>query len=255
MKIQILEHSLLYTRPGNTSSSIFADQNNYYFLGKLMNISRNILALSMLFGLVAQVQASTVAFDNMPTNNYSGNAGGASYGPDLHYIGAPATLQGMQFTSSASGYLTSVFAPLTSFMGSQPINVELSLWSDGGNMPLAKIESSYLLVNAVTPAPILELNWQGTSFLEQGINYWIVVQTDTPQAVLSWQYVPDYHSTSAVRANKTFGEDWQISFGDGGETAMRILVTPVPEPSTYAMMLAGLGLVSAVARRRKLAKV
>jgi len=30
-------------------------------------------------------------------------------------------------------------------------------------------------------------------------------------------------------------------------------VVPVPEPETYAMLLAGLGLMGAVARRRKLA--
>ena len=32
---------------------------------------------------------------------------------------------------------------------------------------------------------------------------------------------------------------------------VRVLVTPVPEPETYAMLLAGLGLMGAVARRRK----
>lgn len=34
-----------------------------------------------------------------------------------------------------------------------------------------------------------------------------------------------------------------------------LIVTSVPEPETYAMMLAGLGLVGFIARRRKLAKV
>ncbi len=39
----------------------------------------------------------------------------------------------------------------------------------------------------------------------------------------------------------------------GGATAfdMRITAAPVPEPETYAMMLAGLGVMGAVARRRK----
>jgi hypothetical protein len=36
---------------------------------------------------------------------------------------------------------------------------------------------------------------------------------------------------------------WAVRDGD--------VTSPVPEPETYAMMLAGLGLVSIVARRRK----
>ncbi len=42
--------------------------------------------------------------------------------------------------------------------------------------------------------------------------------------------------------------NWQASSpGD----YVRVLVTPVPEPETYAMLLAGLGPMGAVARRRK----
>ena len=32
---------------------------------------------------------------------------------------------------------------------------------------------------------------------------------------------------------------------------LKIVSTPVPEPETYAMLLAGLGLIGAVARRRQ----
>ncbi len=34
---------------------------------------------------------------------------------------------------------------------------------------------------------------------------------------------------------------------------MRAFLVPVPEPETYAMLLAGLALVGAVARKRKIA--
>jgi hypothetical protein len=36
-----------------------------------------------------------------------------------------------------------------------------------------------------------------------------------------------------------------------GQDHAFVLTTPVPEPETYAMMLAGLGLLGVVARRRK----
>jgi hypothetical protein len=37
----------------------------------------------------------------------------------------------------------------------------------------------------------------------------------------------------------------------GGTFALSTIAAPVPEPETYAMMLAGLGLMAAIARRRK----
>lgn len=50
-------------------------------------------------------------------------------------------------------------------------------------------------------------------------------------------------------------ELWYInvhsSFATAGEIRGQLLLAPVPEPETYAMMLAGLGLVGAIARRRK----
>lgn len=58
-------------------------------------------------------------------------------------------------------------------------------------------------------------------------------------------------------ANITFNSsniavDWQnITFNQGDKVILDINVTAVPEPETYAMLLAGLGLMSVVARRRR----
>ena len=40
----------------------------------------------------------------------------------------------------------------------------------------------------------------------------------------------------------------------GGQYTFNAVTTPVPEPETYAMFLAGLGLIGAIARRRKQSK-
>ncbi|MBU1566689.1 MAG: PEP-CTERM sorting domain-containing protein [Proteobacteria bacterium] len=200
------------------------------------------LSLLLITLCYTNVRATSIAFDNMPTDIFLTNSGGANYGPDMYFIGSPLTRQGMQFTSLVSGALTSVFAPIYSFpfFNSVPVNVEFSLWSDGGNIPLTQIETSSQLVEIATSATILEWTWQGTNFLDKGEKYWIVAQTDTPHAGISWQYVPWYLTTNAVRSNQTEGEDWQIYFGNGGESAMRVLVEPVPEPTTIFLFFAGL---------------
>jgi hypothetical protein len=41
------------------------------------------------------------------------------------------------------------------------------------------------------------------------------------------------------------------SYNDGYADNLSFVLTPVPEPETYAMLLAGLGLVGVIARRRK----
>lgn len=42
------------------------------------------------------------------------------------------------------------------------------------------------------------------------------------------------------------------SYGFGATFAVAPMVAPVPEPETYAMLLAGLGLMGVIARRRKM---
>ncbi|MDT7519546.1 FxDxF family PEP-CTERM protein [Rhodoferax sp. TBRC 17660] len=45
--------------------------------------------------------------------------------------------------------------------------------------------------------------------------------------------------------------NWQGQSFNGGDVVFSVNVAPVPEPETYAMMLAGLGLLGAAARHRK----
>jgi hypothetical protein len=54
--------------------------------------------------------------------------------------------------------------------------------------------------------------------------------------------------------NKAGYDNLTIFARDVSKTAFEVPTTPVPEPETYAMMLAGLGLVGFMARRRKVAQ-
>jgi hypothetical protein len=211
----------------------------------------SFLLMLSAFAVHTHVHAATTAFDNMPASAYSSQVGRALYGPSLN--GTTATWQGMQFTATTSGYLTSVLAPMTTAWNpKQTADVQLSLWSDGGSIPLGMIESSTAQVGSTFPAPVLGWNWQGTSFLQQGQSYWLVAQTYTPNATVSWQYVPGYLSTSAVTASTGGGQTaWTVYYGNGGEMAMSVMVNAVPEPEIYAMLLGGFGLLGWMTNRRK----
>jgi len=84
----------------------------------------------------------------------------------------------------------------------------------------------------------------------------------TGQGVIGFNFVPNVHSkilpgtTSLVQVIRTNAHHYQSgNFGllDGiGDNAAGFgVAAAIPEPETYSMMLAGLGLMGAIARRRK----
>lgn len=61
---------------------------------------------------------------------------------------------------------------------------------------------------------------------------------------------------SADQETQLLGELWYLnihsSTNQAGEIRGQLLLAPVPEPETYAMMMAGLGLIGLAARRKRL---
>lgn len=81
--------------------------------------------------------------------------------------------------------------------------------------------------------------------IHQGYYWGSTEYTQYPTGVWGFNFFGGFQ----IAANKTdvYYPIWAVSDGDVG-------IAAIPEPESYAMMLAGLGLIAAMARRRKIAK-
>ena len=82
-------------------------------------------------------------------------------------------------------------------------------------------------------------NWSTSSLLSDGFKF----DSEQPIVLSDW--------AQPANTNNLRGAEWSVWL-DGVDSAT---VSPIPEPSTYALMLGGLGLVGFMAHRRKRQKI
>jgi len=108
-------------------------------------------------------------------------------------------------------------------------------WLSVGNLSFSFLGHTFTLANAAAPA---EVGYFNGNFL--GLSY--TVESSEPKVSL----IAGNESTS----------DAFIAYDTsaiGGSGAGSVIYAAVPEPESFAMLLAGLGLMGAVARRRRMA--
>ena len=83
------------------------------------------------------------------------------------------------------------------------------------------------------------------------------VFNSTPTLMVTAPWLTNSTPTSLVAGNYTLNVSGTALFAGGysGSVTLSTATVPIPEPETYAMMLAGLGLMGFVARRRRLGRV
>jgi hypothetical protein len=163
----------------------------------------------------------------------------------FNYDGQPAAVTGVLW-HGVQGTLSSALpagnATFT-YLGNESSNTNLFTFAIGSQM---LTESSAL---GATIGGSIGAGALGISFTDTNTG------TTFSNGSSSIVYVP-HVTTIGLAVNQTF--DYVIGFNDNGSSdgdfddfVVGVKVTPVPEPETYAMMLAGLGAMSFMLRRRR----
>ncbi|MGZ0018761.1 FxDxF family PEP-CTERM protein [Nitrosomonas sp. wSCUT-2] len=219
---------------------------------------RSLLVLAVAvpsFGWMLPATAATVVYDN-------GSADG-SRGWWSDFDGALQPFQQMAdnfVLGAGSNTFTGVSWSGSYYASNNPTaadNFVIRIFSDLGGIPDTNPIYSFNVGNAVNriDSGIDDATWNidiynysasvPSTTLTAGTTYWLSVVNDTSGHTDDWLWENSQTSgSSAFRLGE--GNGWNPH---GTELAFQI--SAVPEPETYAMLLAGLGLLGFAARRKK----
>jgi hypothetical protein len=206
-----------------------------------MNNRQSLLITAALFTFTSALHAAEtlITFDDIPQANY--------YSGDI-----PADYKNLSWTNLQ--YINPFHAGGWSNSGAGTGIVSLSYDAISSPGVPAEIQSTttFTLNSAYFAA---NLNY-GRSITVKGELAGAIVhtQTFTVDTIGSTREFFNWQNIDTVLITTTGGTHHSSLSGTGTSFAMDNLIinSPVPEPETYAMLLAGLGLVAFMARRRKI---
>ena len=220
---------------------------------------KRFFAVPMLvLGLLASSAHAAVVLDSYGPNNfltYAVDSGTNSDG--THYEQSHA----VRFTLTAETKITSIQTAIdnASGLGKVTLGIMASVKQDSSGLPIpedfeqlpsGKLLYSSDLTGVLSGATLSNLSWT----LGAG-TYWLTGSAVNTEATWTTGNIGNYAlSTEAgvwTGGTETFVSPAALINGSVLAGGPQAGVTPVPEPETYALMLAGVALVSAMARRKR----
>lgn len=209
---------------------------------------KHLIAAVAALAMSSAAMAGVSGFDSGAEFSSTQGAGGWSYG---YYSTAGDASSFTQF---------SYFDAASSIQWWEEVQVQSPwtlLWDTGGH-PNSSSGMDHWAVRRWTSGAAGSLNlgiqYQAEDFGSTTVHVLVdgaqIFSGNTSSTLQTW-------STTSPNVNVGSVVDFAIdaNVSDSGDstrlTAQGLVVTPVPEPETYALMLAGIGMLSAAARRQK----
>jgi len=144
---------------------------------------------------------------------------------------------------------TTATAQTSTFVNNGGVHEAQEYGSNSFQLPLTSVLDKYTFaLGAAVGALESDVAFVGRPVLTGTVTLWSDAAVDT--VVGAYDFSAGTHSFGALLAGDYFYTVEATGAAGGGYTLGSYIV-PVPEPGTYALLLAGLGVVAFVARRRK----